>query len=291
MKFLRQHLRSLALLSLTLMNVLSVGVASAETEATETQTAQTQTAQTQTARARTARARTAETRTTKIIETPAVPRIVFEPPNDQQINRSRGGASRPTEVKCAEDDTYPHPLTALVPDSGLGLTTRSHPTLHVYVPPTTATQAHFTLRDAQRNGLYQAQLPIAPSGGIWSITLPAGSPELLVGHRYEWSLALLCRSPQTDMPVASGYLERVAVSEAAALTEQPLARQVTTYGEAGVWHDMLASLAQLQQSQPANRELSADWAELLQTESLGAIAHTPLLYETLSNETVLFPSD
>ena len=286
MKFLRQHLRSLALLSLTLMNVLSVGVASAETEATETQTAQTQTA-----RARTAQTQTAETRATKIIETPAVPRIVFEPPNDQQINRSRGGASRPTEVKCAEDDTYPHPLTALVPHSGLGLTTRSHPTLHVYVPPTTATQAHFTLRDAQRNGLYQAQLPIAPSGGIWSITLPAGSPELLGGHRYEWSLALLCRSPQTDMPVASGYLERVAVSEAAALTEQPLARQVTTYGEAGVWHDMLASLAQLQQSQPANRELSADWAELLQTESLGAIAHTPLLYETLSNETVLFPSD
>ncbi|MEO1404503.1 MAG: hypothetical protein AAFV72_25080, partial [Cyanobacteria bacterium J06635_1] len=43
--------------------------------------------------------------------TSASPPIVrFEPPTDDDVDDSRGGASRPTEVKCAQDETYPAPL-------------------------------------------------------------------------------------------------------------------------------------------------------------------------------------
>lgn len=223
--------------------------------------------------------------------------LLFEPPTDDTVTHSRGGASRPTEVKCAEDDTYPVPLTALIPQSGLGLTTREHPTLFVYVPPTTATQVHFTLRDSNRQGLYQTQLPIAPTGGILNITLPADSPELAVGSRYQWSLGLLCQSPQTDMPIASGHLQRVAVSEAEAFVHQPLWAQANAYGQAGIWHDMLASLVALQQRQPHSDEngdengdekggenggaLRDHWVRLLEAEQLGAIARSTLLNEIL----------
>lgn len=230
-----------------------------------------------------------------VLEANANPGIVFQPPTDEKIHDSRGGASRPAEVKCAEDEPYPYPLTALVPHSGLGLTTRPHPTLLVYVPPTTATQVHFTLRDAHHQGVYQTYFPISPEGGIRSITLPTDSPGLLVGNRYQWSLALLCQAPQTDMPVASGHIQRIELAEETSdrtttLANQPLALQANTYGQAGVWHDMLASLAQLHQAQPVvNREWSADWVGLLQAESLGAIANAPFLRETFPNET--FPNE
>lgn len=69
------------------------------------------------------------------------PLIMFEPPTDEKVDNSRGGASRPTDVKCMHDESYGFPMTALVPQSGVGLTTSSHPTLMVYVPPTMATQA------------------------------------------------------------------------------------------------------------------------------------------------------
>lgn len=255
MKLLRQSHRLLTLLSVTLLSPLSFGV----------------------------------------LEANANPGIVFQPPTDEKIHDSRGGASRPAEVKCAEDEPYPYPLTALVPHSGLGLTTQPHPTLLVYVPPTMATQVHFTLRDAYHQGVYQAYFPISPGGGIRSITLPTDSPELLVGNRYQWSLALLCQSPQTDMPVASGHIQRIELAEetadrTTALANQPLALQANTYGQAGVWHDMLASLAQLHQAQPVvNREWSADWVELLQAESLGAIANAPFLSEAFPRET--FPNE
>ncbi|MEM9089224.1 MAG: DUF928 domain-containing protein [Cyanobacteria bacterium P01_F01_bin.53] len=254
MQLLRQSHRLLTLLSVTLLSPLSFGV----------------------------------------LEANANPGIVFQPPTDEQINDSRGGASRPTEVKCAEDEPYPYPLTALIPHSGLGLTTQPHPTLLVYVPPTKATQVHFTLRDAHHQGVYQAYLPISPGGGIRSLTLPTDSPELLVGNRYQWSLALLCQSPQTDMPVASGYIQRIELAEetsneTTALGNQPLVLQANAYGQAGVWHDMLAILARLQQAQPVvNREWSADWVGLLQAQSLGAIANAPFLNEAFPRET--FPN-
>ncbi|MEM8810419.1 MAG: DUF928 domain-containing protein [Cyanobacteria bacterium P01_G01_bin.38] len=207
----------------------------------------------------------------------STPIVRFEPPTDDDVDDSRGGASRPTEVKCAQDETYPAPLTALVPRSSVGLTVAARPNLLIYVPPTTATQAHFTLRDANHRGLYQTQIPLTQTGGILSVPLPADSPELRVGESYQWSLALLCQPTQTDMPITRGQIQRVELADASALNGQSLLIQAATYGQAGVWHDMLARLVRLQQTQPEDSALSANWAELLQAENLGAIANAPLL--------------
>ena len=208
------------------------------------------------------------------------PLVLFEPPTDEKVDNSRGGASRPTDVKCIHDEANVVPLTALIPQSGLGLTVASHPTLLVYVPPTTATQAHLALRDAEHRGLYQSRIQIPESGGIISITLPADSPPLAVDETYHWSLALLCQPTQTDMPITHGQIRRVALSNGGvALDQQPLLSQAVAYGRSGVWHDMLTRLATLRQTQPENMAIQANWAELLQTEELDAIADSQLLNE------------
>lgn len=207
------------------------------------------------------------------------PFVLFEPRTDEKVEDSRGGASR-TAMKCTQDEAYSVPLTALIPESGLGLTADPHPTLLVYVPPTTAPQAHLTLKDGDDNGLYQSRVQIPQTGGILSIPLPADSPELAVGDTYHWSLALLCQPTQTDIPIARGQIRRIELSDddAAALAEQTsLLEQAGVYGRSGVWHEMLANLAVLRQTQPENTVLAANWAELLQAENLGAIADTELL--------------
>ncbi|MEO1402344.1 MAG: DUF928 domain-containing protein [Cyanobacteria bacterium J06635_1] len=205
------------------------------------------------------------------------PIVRFEPPNDQDVDDSRGGASRPTEVKCAQDEPYPAPLTALIPRSGVGLTVAARLNLLIYVPPTTATQAHFTLRDANHRGLYQTQVPIPQTDGILRIPLPSDSPELRVGEAYQWSLALLCQPAQTDLPIISGQIQRIELPDPSILSAQSLLIQAATYGQAGVWHDMLTRLVILKQAQPEDSDLSANWTELLQAENLGAIANAPLL--------------
>ncbi|MEM8612318.1 MAG: DUF928 domain-containing protein [Cyanobacteria bacterium P01_H01_bin.105] len=203
------------------------------------------------------------------------PYVLFEPPNDDKVDNSRGGASRPVEQKCIQDESSALPLTALIPQSGVGLTVAAHPTLLVYVPPTVATQAHLTLRDANHTGLYQGQVQIPQTGGILSIALPIDSPELAVEETYHWSLALLCQPTQTDIPITSGQIRRVELSDA--VPERSLLSQAVTYGRSGVWHDMLVNLALLKQTEPDNPSLNANWIEVLQSENLGAIANTPLL--------------
>lgn len=208
----------------------------------------------------------------------SAPFILFEPPSDERVDNSRGGASRPTEEKCIHDEAYLYPLTALIPQSGVGLTVAAHPTLLVYVPATTATRAHLTLRDDDYGGLYQSQVEIPETGGVLKLPLPADSPELEVGKTYHWSLALLCQPTQTDMPITSGQIRRVELSADAMVEEsQSLLSQTTIYGQFGVWHDMLANLVLLRQTEPQNQSLNQNWAELLQAEDLGAIANTPLL--------------
>ena len=202
--------------------------------------------------------------------------VLFDPPTDDRVDNSRGGASRPTDIKCIQDQSYAVPLTALIPRSGVGLTTAPHPTLMVYVPPTQATQAHLTLRDANARGLYQSRIEIPQTGGVMQITLPQDSPELAVDETYQWSLALLCQPTQTDMPIASGQIRRVELPEDPTAASSPLT-QAVAYGESGVWHDMLATLATLRQSQPNDQELVANWVQVLQGENLDAIANTPLL--------------
>ncbi|MFE4105911.1 DUF928 domain-containing protein [Almyronema epifaneia] len=209
--------------------------------------------------------------------TSPAPVVRFVPPNTDPADDSRGGASRPAEVKCSQDQAYTVPLTALLPTSRVGLTVAAHPTIWVYVPPTVAQEAHFTLRDPQNRGIYQAMLPLPAEGGIMGIQLPEDSPPLALGATYRWSLALMCQPTQTDMPLVDGYIQRIETVADTNTNERSLVQQTADYGQAGVWYDMLSGLIQLQQPQPENAALTQSWRQLLESEGLAELANQPFL--------------
>ena len=210
-----------------------------------------------------------------------IPVVHFEPPTDESVDDSRGGASRPTDIKCIQDEAYNPSLTALLPTSKIGLTVESHPTFFVHIPPTSAPQAHFTLKDDNNRGVYQTVLPLAQTNGILAVRLPENSPALELGVTYQWSLALICQPTQTDIPMVSGRVRRIEPDPALRTQlarESPL-QQAITYGQAGLWYDMLHRLSQLWQTQPHDDTIALNWSSLLNSEGLAAISNEPFLEE------------
>lgn len=222
---------------------------------------------------------------TQINANSLIPIVSFEPPDDQKtIDDSRGGASRPTAVKCSQDQAPSPSMTPLTPGSKLGLTVASHPTFFVYIPATSAQQAHFTLKDDKNRGVYQTLLPINDAGGVVGITLPEDQTPLELGKTYSWSVALICQPTQTDTPMVRGQVRRVELKAAqmpndinSMNSQQALLEQAALYGKAGIWYDSVNLLAQLRKTQPSDQALATNWVELLDSVGLDAIANQPLL--------------
>lgn len=207
------------------------------------------------------------------------PIVKFEPVDDgKTLDDSRGGASRRTQTQCSQDTAYLPPMMPLIPISQAGLTVASHPTFWVYIPQTSAPQAHFTLRDENNRGIYQTLLPIAKAGEIVKITLPDDQPALELGKTYQWSVALICQPTQTDIPIVSGKIRRVELDWTlqTQLEKKNSLDQAALYGQAGVWYDMLNSLAQLKKTQPNETTIAANWVHLLNSVGLEEIATKPL---------------
>jgi hypothetical protein len=176
-------------------------------------------------------------------------------------------------------------MTPLLPASNQGLTVAEHPTFFVYIPQTSALQAHFTLKDESNRGIYQTLLPIKNTGGIVSISLPKDQPPLELGKTYRWSVALICQSAQTDTPTVSGQVRLVKLETAQVspnvnstqMENRTLLEQAASYGKAGIWYDTLTLLAQLRQTQPNDTTINNNWVKLFDSVGLNAIANQPLL--------------
>ena len=122
-----------------------------------------------------------------VISEPA-PLILFEPPNDDRVTTSRGGASRPVAEKCLNDAAYATPLTALIPESGIGLTGEAHPTLFdsFVRGPNVATISGTGLGLAivkKSVALHQGQINFESTvgkGTTFTITLPRSNGDTLI---------------------------------------------------------------------------------------------------------------
>lgn len=206
------------------------------------------------------------------------PIVKFQPPSGRRVGDSRGGATRPTAVKCSQDAAYRPSMTPLLPDSKQGLTNMRHPTFWVYVPPTSAPQIHFTLKDENNRGIYQSLIPITKTGEIISINLPEDGPPLDVGKTYQWSVALLCQPTQTDIPIVGGKIELVEPDSVlrTQLEQKTALEQAASYGQAGIWYDMVNNLAQLRKTQPNNSTITTNWIQLLNSVGLEDIATKPV---------------
>jgi Domain of Unknown Function (DUF928) len=199
----------------------------------------------------------------------------FEPPPGRDAPRSgtAGGGSHPVRTSCASKNTSAtnNYITAISPGSHLGLTQVERPSFIVYLSPTIAQTAEFSLFDEEMNGVYQANVPVANQTGLVSIALPDSAPALAKEQRYYWTVALICNpNDRTEDVVVGGWIERAEANEnfKQQLANLPALERVSLYAKQGFWYDAVNLLLELKQAQPNNTALSASWEELIKSVGL-----------------------
>jgi hypothetical protein len=188
--------------------------------------------------------------------------VFFNPPGNQ-IPSSIGGNSRRGGCAIDEVDTLVSPTEAeqtvaflpIVPNPSrvVALTTQASTSLWVYVPPTRAQSAEFSLFDNVTNRfVYSGRFAIEATG-IYQINLP-DRLELKVDQPtapqdYTWFIDLVC---EPNNPAANlshtGTVKRVAPNSLSPDFESSLGQAVDpldrakVYGNNGLWLDMVAAV-------------------------------------------------
>lgn len=210
------------------------------------------------------------------------PGVTFEPPTDDRLDDSAGGATRPASVRCRNDAESALPLSALLPERQVGLTAAARPSFFVYLPPTSAREAYFSLKTQDGDAeveVYGTLVSLAGREGVLQIELPETAPELERDRTYSWQFGVLCNPAQTDMPWIEGQVRRVAPAARPANFDalSPLERAAWA-GQVGLWYDTLALVAQEYSTRPEDAILSDTWTNLLSAAGLNeTLAQQPLL--------------
>lgn len=212
-------------------------------------------------------------------EAPTLPHQLQAKDTPTPTVRRRSGRRKPASSRgpCSPGDET---LTALTPETNIGLTTKAHPTFFVYMPQTPVTSAAFVLIDEEnQRQIYATTFAVPESSGIVSISLPDGVPPLTVGKDYHWYVSLIC-DPQDragDIYV-DGWVRRIAPESALINRLQkasPLTR-VTLYREQGIWYDALEVLAEAYRLSPDRAALVTKWQSLLRSVGLNDVAQEGL---------------
>jgi hypothetical protein len=196
----------------------------------------------------------------------------YKPPDQGLPGRREGGGTR---GGCL---TQQPGLTALMPESNLGLTLAERPSFFWYVPQTAAVAAEFVLLDANNTELYKTQVPLAQQAGVVRFTLPEAAPSLQVNQSYRWFFSLVCEPLDRSADIfVSGWVKRVETNGLSDALVATMPGGQTELDGNGLWYDALANLAALRQAQPQNTTLVNQWQALLQSVGLPQIADRPLL--------------
>jgi len=191
-----------------------------------------------------------------------------------------GGATRGDNLvaACQESEDSPY---ALIPDSGTAKTVAEYPTVFWYMPQTSAPEVEFVLQDANENEVYKTTYALAKSAndvegapGIRSLTLPAlaNLSPLEIGQEYHWQLKFICdpKNAESNIILVKGRIKRVALDPILARRVQQATPQqrVDLYAKAGLWHEALSTMVELQRDRPNDANLAAAWDILLESEGM-----------------------
>jgi hypothetical protein len=172
-------------------------------------------------------------------------------------------------------------LTALIPQSNVGITVAQYPTLFFYIPNVNleGVTAELSIVNNEGEEVYKTVKLKSPDR-IVSINFSdfPSLPPLEVGKSYPWSFqAIVDEENRGDGPRVTGWIKRVSLDsklqhklETALPQEKP-----AIYASNGLWYDALTSLAKLRCSYPNNPTFSSDWESLLQQVELPTISTKP----------------
>ncbi len=210
----------------------------------------------------------------------------FKPPSNPRRRSGYRTTTGTRQGSCVGDSETA--FTVLGPSETLGQTTSARPEFVWYLPPSeTVYPVQFRLLAPNAQGIpapiHTAELNY--TGGFMRYQLPAEVAALSPNTEYRWQVVVVCdenylsrslnqeRAFEVITPSAS-----LQQSLAAATTE---AERAVVYGEAGIWYDAIAQVAQPSNSQSATvrqnliEDLAAIEAEDEQlSKDLAAIADT-----------------
>jgi len=205
----------------------------------------------------------------------------FRPPRGPgpgaPVNTFAGGTRSDEAVGCTGSESAPY---ALIPASGTGETVAEYPTVFWYMPQTSASSVEFVLRDANDKKVYTTTYPLAKSAdgvvgapGIRSLTIPAlaNLSPLEIGQQYHWQLTLICDPEDQRFDImVEGKIKRVALDPILARRVQLATPQqrFALYEKAGLWHEALSTIVELQRDRPNDANLAATWDNLLESEGM-----------------------
>lgn len=195
--------------------------------------------------------------------------------------QTSGGASRSSGQCLSQVRTATSGATALLPPATEALTVSNRPTFFVYVPPTTAEEASFSLQDERGELAYQTKVTLPKNGGTISIPLPETASTLQIGKTYKWFFEIHCMAQfDPDNPIVEGSVSRTSIDralEGQLASSQNAVDKAQLYSEAGIWYDTIGTLAQARQAQPQDPALARNWHELLTSVGLEEVADRPLV--------------
>jgi hypothetical protein len=209
-----------------------------------------------------------------IWSTPGSAKLTFRPPGDRAPKTWSGAASRNAST-CGFSEGADASVTPLLPTTNIGLTTKEHPTIFVYVPQMNAKKAFFSIQDEDSNHVYQSNVNLPQEPGVMEIQLTTEAPKLKIGKNYKWSLVIICTADlEPDSPFVSGWVRRV---DSGTANNSATLESASVIAQTGIWYDTLSTLATVRRNQPNNQAASASWQELLQSVGLNALANEPLI--------------
>ncbi|WP_298977503.1 DUF928 domain-containing protein [uncultured Thermosynechococcus sp.] len=204
-------------------------------------------------------------------------RLTFVPPNRGMPGQRVAGATRFGE--CTQGSLSK--IVALVPDNNLGMTAAANPSLFFFVPQTTAKSAELLLLSEAGELLLTQQVPLSGKAGILPVTVDAAKVKLQPGQKYQWIFSLTCRPNEPDAnPFVSGWIERAELDRnlAQVITAMPPTDRLPLLATSQLWHDTLATLVELQRSNPNNAAIKQQWQDVLKSAGIDPqIVNMPLL--------------
>lgn len=187
-------------------------------------------------------------------------------------------------------------MPALTSKSDWGLTVKGYPEFFVYVPPTNAKLVEFALQDDEGNEIYKTTFPISGEAGIISYQLPESIEPLEIGKQYQWFFSLICDSSEgrpndslNDTPLYTfGWTRRVEMNSTLAnwIKTAKSRDRANIYAENGIWHEALATLAELRRQNPNDITLAREWENLLRSAGLEEIIEYPILINSNSESPI-----
>ena len=174
-------------------------------------------------------------------------------------------------------------LTALVPDSTIGITLAEYPTFFFYLPDANleGVKGEFTLENEKKEVIYYKTVLLKASDSIIRVELSDAPslPPLEVGKSYNWAFSLVFdKFDRSDSKYVTGWIKRIEPNSELQqkLGTAPRQEQPAIYAKNGIWYEALASLAQLRCASPSDSTITSDWESLLQQVGLPEISQKPL---------------